>query len=607
MLALLPLAQLALSLVTCSDPVPIYRAGVAEGSICAAAAPAAGLTVVDLSRDWTPPVFAAGTPGEAGEAGAAGDAPSYHDVYLALAQDRFADAGADGVTAGGDRALEIFGILPPLDVVAARLADDARHRCHAAIDDRALADQPTDIREESAGSGAAHVRDAAELRKRLDGERARRGLEDLDQLAAIGRAHARQVARLRTAELRLAAIVAAQAHLRCDGLLEEGEPAGQLGWRTAAGLLVFEKRNLLVPRGRLDAPTRELLREDSRQRDYRGALRVLRERVVAATGLIEDGSAGEGSRPVLGLALDPPGFSHVVGHAPLPDAAPDLISLATEAAARALGWTSPQAALRAMRSLPARVAIPLPAPPPYHAPHMELAAEIDRGDVWYDPRPIERKLERRAALILYAIVDGKRVPLVRWPTTIGGWEHEKVGPGVRDRWKESPVGPRVWRQMVIAPTWLPPDTTPDRELVRHLGGDRYVLFRELFGPSYRSAYGLLMLIHEREAVRRSVVTYADQGVRVHGSGTISSIAEGHSHGCHRLLPPLAIRLGDFLLAHRNHVRRGQQATLYVRTVRWHGTFPVKVTTRGYLVELTPPVPVEVLPGRIRSVRKTPPP
>jgi hypothetical protein len=36
-------------------------------------------------------------------------------------------------------------------------------------------------------------------------------------------------------------------------------------------------------------------------------------------------------------------------------------------------------------------------------------------------------------------------------------------------------------------------------------------------------------------------------------------------------------------------------------------WPVRIVTRGYRVELTPPIPVDVLPGTIRSVRKTPPP
>jgi hypothetical protein len=36
------------------------------------------------------------------------------------------------------------------------------------------------------------------------------------------------------------------------------------------------------------------------------------------------------------------------------------------------------------------------------------------------------------------------------------------------------------------------------------------------------------------------------------------------------------------------------------------TYYAKIDTRGFLYELTPPVPVNVLPGNIRSARKTPP-
>ena len=44
---------------------------------------------------------------------------------------------------------------------------------------------------------------------------------------------------------------------------------------------------------------------DSRELDFRLALRVLRERVVDATGLVEDGTAQTGPLPILGRMLDP--------------------------------------------------------------------------------------------------------------------------------------------------------------------------------------------------------------------------------------------------------------------------------------------------------------
>ncbi|MBZ0233019.1 MAG: hypothetical protein K8M05_11875, partial [Deltaproteobacteria bacterium] len=265
------------------------------------------------------------------------------------------------------------------------------------------------------------------------------------------------------------------------------------------------------------------------------------------------------------------------------------------------------AAFLAASDRPAQVAVELPPLPAYHGPAMDLAVEIDRGDVWYDLRPRRRKAERRPAIILYVVHDGARIPLVRWPTTIGGWQDEKLeGGDVVERWKESPAGPRVWRELFIGPTWLPPDTTPDDELVRGSGDDT-TLARELFGPSYRSAYGLVMFVHHRQRQVKRGVAWVDEGVRSHGSGNIGSIFSGCSHGCHRLLPAQALRLAGFLLQHRPHVRHGPEPTSYARVVRHHGRFPVAITTRGDRVELTPPVPVDVRPGRILSPRKTPPP
>jgi hypothetical protein len=207
---------------------------------------------------------------------------------------------------------------------------------------------------------------------------------------------------------------------------------------------------------------------------------------------------------------------------------------------------------------------------------------------------------------VYAVRDGTRTPLVRWPTTIGGWQDEKLDDDVVEkRWKESPTGARVWRDLYIGPTWLPPATTPDDELVTSSGG-KPALARELFGPSYRSAYGLAMFVHHRVVPVKRGVEWDDQGVRTHGSGNVGSIFDGRSHGCHRLLPVHALRLAGFVLQHRSHVRHGPQATAYTRVVRHRGRFPVEITTRGDRFELTPPIPVDVLPGRIQSRRKRPP-
>ena len=97
--------------------------------------------------------------------------------------------------------------------------------------------------------------------------------------------------------------------------------------------------------------------------------------------------------------------------------------------------------------------------PEYHAAHMELSVEIDRGDVFYDeqPPPFRRTVQHRPTMILYVDDHGTKRALVRWPTTIGGWADQQLPGGYRiQRWKESDVGPRVWRDLYAAPTWLPP-------------------------------------------------------------------------------------------------------------------------------------------------------
>ena len=84
------------------------------------------------------------------------------------------------------------------------------------------------------------------------------------------------------------------------------------------------------------------------------------------------------------------------------------------------------------------------------------------------------------------------VPLVKWPTTVGGWRLERERG--RDVWKykESPAGPGVWQQIHAAPVWLPPASTPDADLL---------LERIPPPPAGQQTYGTLLkwLIWERTA------------------------------------------------------------------------------------------------------------
>ena len=255
--------------------------------------------------------------------------------------------------------------------------------------------------------------------------------------------------------------------------------------------------------------------------------------------------------------------------------AADLVAAATEAAAIALGWTSPEAAARALASgVPARVVTSLPAPPAYHGQHMRFRAEIDRGDVWVSypldaaGQPRRSPVKNRPTFTLYALTADGDVPLVRWPTTIGAWKQEKLADEtVALRYKGSPVGRRYWRDLIAAPAWFPPPTTPDSELVRRGADGAWAADQEAVGPGYRSAYGLVALFHHREiALSGGGTEYADVAIRTHGSGNYRSILRGSSHGCHRLFNHLAIRLGSFILAHGEHTRHGLSDERYGRVV-----------------------------------------
>jgi hypothetical protein len=423
------------------------------------------------------------------------------------------------------------------------------------------------------------------------------------------------MAALVDSEVRLAGIEAVQRHLVCDGLYDPSFVDGNYTWQTSTPIEQFQRGAAVLPSGWLDADTRAALVVGSRERDFRTALRALRERVVAATGLIEDGTAGAGMGTVVGRRLEPRSTWHAKGYTPAPDAAPDLISAATDVAAHALGWDDASATLAFLEAhgeggaqpMP-RVAIALPPPPPWHQAQMDLSIVIDRGDVWYDPVPIPHTPARRPALTLYVHDGARTIALVRWPTTIGGWQDEKSEASEVDKkWKESPVGHRVWHDLWVAPTWIPPDGTPDKDLVRVGDDERYHLRRDVLGPGYRSAFGLTAFVHQVPVThRRGPVTYDEEGIRTHGAANLSSIATGISHGCHRLLGVDALRLAGFVLAHRAHTPRGEQRTIWKRIVRYKTrTFPAEVRTRGYLVEIDPPVPVEVLRGTIKSARKRP--
>ncbi|MBL0219134.1 MAG: hypothetical protein IPQ07_35345 [Myxococcales bacterium] len=580
--------------VTCPDAAVRIDGAV----ICASEAKAQGLTIVDLGDQWTPTLFAPQ---------ADGTAPNFRATYLALANDR----GLDGKPLGDTEELaELYGVVPSLAIARTRLADDERHACNDQVVAAPilLLDKPyaQDHKDVIAGANATR----AVLAKQLEAARVKRNLPDLAALANVPELAA-TYARWKKVDDLHRGLIAAQQRLVCEHFLGAKDADGSMTWRTSNAVELFQRRNFLMPNERLDQETREAMQLDSRELDFRLALRILRERVVDATGLIEDGTASGGPQPILGRMLDPsPMRAARGGEAPLLDGAPDLIGAATEAAAKELGWTSPAEVRAFFERHPQglRVAISLPAAPAYHTTHMDLSAEIDRGDIWYDEVPIARNVKHRPTLTLFVTENGKRRPLIRWPTTIGGWSDVRMGDGyVVRKWKESDVGPRVWRDLYAAPTWMPPPTTPDRDLVKNNYNGTWSLKTDIMGPGPHAAFGMTLLVHHQVVkLKDGTERFDDNGIGTHGSASVTSIVNGTSHGCHRLYNQLAVRLSDFLLHHRDHLVKGETPEFYQRIVRHKGTFVAKIKTRGYLYEMTPPVPVTVKLGNIKSARKVPP-
>jgi hypothetical protein len=581
--------------VKCDDAVPVYEGGKQVARVCPDAVALAGLTLVDLSDRWVPHVLR-------GE----GEKPvPYGDTYAKLANEEIGE-DADWDRARHDRFFELYGVFPSFSLLARRLDDKARHRCHRAVKHEGLEAlreelntwRPLEEQEKDAGQ----ARSLDKLMRMAAGALKKKSIEELANHKTYGGRY-RYYLKLMT---RLRAVTEMQEHLRCEGLLDKPRK-GLLDRPTIDAMQSYHRRHMMVS-WQLDEETRTTLLTDSRELDFRTLLRSLRERIIDATGLIEDGSAAGEPGKVLGRTLDARAFiqSPRPGEETNGEAAPDAISAATDAAARALGWKGPDSAIAFLRKVPPRVAVKLPPKPAYHSEHMELSAVVDRGDVWYDfpfTPTGERRLqlvENRPSITLYTEHEGRRIALVRWPTTIGGWQPERIETGrINLVYKESPAGKRIWRDIVAEPRWIPPENTPERDLVRPRGVGGWALRNDTFGPHYASAYGMVMMIHHRVDNFGGKEKLTDQGIRAHGSASYDSILQGESHGCHRLHNHRAVRLADFLLKHRKHEVRGPITVGYTRRFEWRERIKkLEFDSRGYRYELTPPVPVEVTRGRI---------
>jgi hypothetical protein len=570
-----------------------------ERTVDADAARERGLTLVDLSDAWAPAIL---------------EGAGYRSVFTGLAADR-SDGDGQPLASGERNYLELYGIPPALSVLRRRFLTDAGGACARAFDADVLlaVDQ---IRTWGASTEQKELAKHRAREQRLNAARADAGAADLEALTEGPGRTARDAKEHLRFEAERLAFAEVEKRLACEGMMDpRRHKPGTYDTEMRTAMLAFQQKNVVIDQADIKRATLEALARQPLENDFLALGRVLTERAMQAAGFIEDGSVGESvSDPAYPTYLGADGARHRV---------PDLATAARDATLTALGIATAEDAVDFFRrharadfeamstSTSMRVAVRLPAPPEYYSPTMDLSVEIDRGDVWYD-FPFDAKgerlpqpRERFPQLTLFVKWRGERVPLVRWRTTVGGWRNELASDGQEYyRYKGSDVGPRVWRNLVTAPVWIPPASSPLGGMTKEkrVGGTyvRVTNYDET-GPGYLSAYGMVAAIHEEMRRGPGGARYFDNGIRTHGSFDYPSLRGRFSHGCHRLYNQLAMRLFSFVVDHHKSRVIGPVAAGYRRAFYSKGeVFEMRLPSRGYYRELQPPIPVEVLEGRIKG-------
>ena len=577
-----------------------------ESWIDAEAAARSGYTIVDFSDDWTPFIFAE-------QKGADGTVSHnrYRRVFVGLANDTL-DEDGEPLPAGEKNYLELYGIPPSFGILRARVLADEQQTCHATISLEKLEEVET-IAYVAPEKMKVEEQRIARLRRELEEARHKNHAANLAELAQKDPS---QAAKVKAYERRVAekeAMTEVEKRLACEGMLKKGQRHATGVYDDAMRMAVrrFQQKNMIYEANYLRSKTMDALARPPLANDTMAFMRVLRERVVDATGVVEDGSVeGKSGAPT---------FTSKAGKSV---ALRNLVDELTQATAEQLGLSTQEGVLAFFKRHPAtdfrrlRAAVKLPSLPEYYGPEMDLSIVIDRGDVWYDlpwdakgvRHPQPRK--RYPSFHLYLKYNGQRVLLARWRTTVGGWRAEQASDGYEYfRYKGSDVGARVIRNIVAGPVWIAPESTPIRSLLKmkSVGSawQRVVNYDEL-GPGYLSAYGLVAGYFVQPG--RNGKGDWDNGIRAHGSSDYLSIysSEGYSHGCHRLPNHVAIRLYDFILRHRTMRPLGDQGMGFARQfLAGDDVFEIRLPSRGFSYQLDPPLPVDVLEGEIKGTLKTP--
>ncbi len=584
------------------QPIPLYENGAIAHDVDAATAREQGYVVLDLGESWTPYLFT-----ERGSAEEPVIQNDYRATYLALARGEFPD-DRHGDLAREDQYLEPYGIPPTVGLLRTRFHHTHDLACAATLDLAPLTAFEGQLAYESRDGGRNFVRQYQTLERGVNELMRAQSVTDVAQLdtSRFSDRDERRLADYQRAAPRYAAMVATQRRLDCEGYYEGlsgGHVEGGFDWNTHEALSRFERRHRIYGWGIVARDTLAMLRRTPEEGEQEAIIRVLTERALHAAGLIEDGS-------IEGTFRGSDGVTHDV---------PNLEGQLRTQLIEAFGLQTPESTLAFIDSLGELspegehlVAFRSPALPEYYSSDMDFEVEIDRGDIWYDfpygphGEELAQPVERRPHTSIFVNWNGQRIPLAQFGTTIGGWRSELIDGVTYWRYKNSPPGPVVWHQIVAAPVWLPPESTPVRDLLVRSsarGAHGWAPDYHEVGPSYASAYGLVAAYHIRyfERPDGTIRLGGDEGIRSHGSVDYTSIMRRHSHGCHRLLNHIAVRLMSYVLAHRHHTRDGVQQLGFRRELERDGnSWTMALDRGGYVFALEHPIHVEVLQGRIRG-------
>ncbi len=599
--------------------VPVWQGGKIVAHISPVEAEKKGLTLFDLGDDWTPYVFSEqSTPNDPVEPN------TYRAIYLKLAKGEF-PPDRHGDKARYDKYLELYGILPTVTLLRTRMHEVSQLVCQEPVDLSSLASFDGNI----VYKGQPQAKKSAEQHRFLEhklGDLTRKyKVASIDALLPemLSDKEKPWLTQYKDLHTRFVVISAVQARLECEGYFKgKGKyiPGG-MDWATHEALAEFERRQRVYGWGFIAQKTIDALRIPAMQLEYEAVVRVLTERAMHEMAVLEDGSTqGPPEKPTTYVGRD--GKRHALRN---------LEAEIRQSIIAAFGLSDPEATLKWLDQAAQNngahrwIAFKAPTLPEYYTSSMQLDAVINRGDVYYDfpyddhGREIPQPKKVYPSITLRVRYNNQWIPLARYGTTIGGWRSEFSSANGQTMWryKESNVGERVWKRIVAAPIWVPPESTPPASLLtkyvpppgkrRKASDPDFVVDYDEIGPGYASAYGLVIAYHNTYYRKNGlVIPYGDEGIRTHGSVDYMSIRRRDSHGCHRLHNHLAVRLMSFVLRHQPHHRLGQEHRVIERVLEHEDeTYNMLIKEGGYVYELDQPMMVNVLEGNIKGKLKSP--